>query len=170
MTGLFLTALHTLIRLIIKLPCIVLVLVAQSWPTLCDPMDCSPPGSTVQEIFQTRILEWLPFSSPVHRGSLFSTSSPSFVICVLFDDGCSDRCERHLIMILICIFLMISDDEDLFIHLLTICGLYVLIVYMKYLISTGPFNLGPILLGKRVFCTSFYKFKSLCMDLLTQQI
>ena len=38
-----------------------LVLVAQSWPTLCDPMDCSPPGSTVHEIFQTRILEWVSF-------------------------------------------------------------------------------------------------------------
>ena len=37
----------------------VLVLVAQLWPTRCDPMDCSPPGSTVHEIFQTRILEWL---------------------------------------------------------------------------------------------------------------
>ena len=34
---------------------------AQSCPTLCDPMDCSPPGSAVQEILQARILEWLPF-------------------------------------------------------------------------------------------------------------
>ena len=36
---------------------LVLVLVAQSCPTLCDPMDCSPPGSSVHEIFQARILE-----------------------------------------------------------------------------------------------------------------
>ena len=35
------------------------VLVAQSCPTLCDPMDCSPPGSFVHEIFQARILEWV---------------------------------------------------------------------------------------------------------------
>ena len=27
-------------------------------PTLCDPRDCSPPGSSVHEIFQARILEW----------------------------------------------------------------------------------------------------------------
>ena len=33
--------------------------VAQSCPTLCDPMDCSPPGSSVHEIFQARILEWI---------------------------------------------------------------------------------------------------------------
>ena len=32
--------------------------VAQPCPTLCDPMDCSPPGSSVQGIFQARTLEW----------------------------------------------------------------------------------------------------------------
>ena len=32
--------------------------VAQSRPTLSDPMDCSPPGSSVHGIFQTRVLEW----------------------------------------------------------------------------------------------------------------
>ena len=39
------------------------VLVAQSCLTLCDPMDCSPPGSSVHGISQARILEWvvLPF-------------------------------------------------------------------------------------------------------------
>ena len=35
------------------------VLFAQSCPTLCDPMDCSPPGFCVHEIFQARILEWV---------------------------------------------------------------------------------------------------------------
>ena len=33
------------------------MLVAQSCPTVCDPMDCSPPGSCVHGIFQARILE-----------------------------------------------------------------------------------------------------------------
>ena len=32
--------------------------VAQSCPTLRDPMDCSPPGSSIHGIFQTRVLEW----------------------------------------------------------------------------------------------------------------
>ena len=32
--------------------------VAQSCPTLCDPMDCSLPGSSVHGIFQARVLEW----------------------------------------------------------------------------------------------------------------
>ena len=33
--------------------------VAQSCPTLCDPTDCSPPGSSVHGIFQARVLEWV---------------------------------------------------------------------------------------------------------------
>ena len=40
------------------------VLVAQSCPTLCDPMDCSPPGSSVHGILQERTLEWVAISSP----------------------------------------------------------------------------------------------------------
>ena len=30
----------------------------QLCPTLCDPMDCSSPGSSVHRIFQARVLEW----------------------------------------------------------------------------------------------------------------
>ena len=36
--------------------------VAQSCPTLCDPMDGSLPGSTVHGIFQARVLEWAAIS------------------------------------------------------------------------------------------------------------
>ena len=36
---------------------------AQSCPSLFDSMDCSPPGSSIQEIFHVRILKWL-FPSP----------------------------------------------------------------------------------------------------------
>ena len=32
--------------------------VAQSSPTLSDPVDCSPPGSSIYGIFQARVLEW----------------------------------------------------------------------------------------------------------------
>ena len=32
--------------------------VAQSCPTLSDPMDCSPPGSSIHGIFQARVVEW----------------------------------------------------------------------------------------------------------------
>ena len=42
--------------------------VAQSCLTLRDPMDCSPPGSSVHEIFQARVLEWgaIAFSDDIH--------------------------------------------------------------------------------------------------------
>ena len=41
-----------------------ILLISQSCPTLCDPMDCSLPGSSVHGILQARILEWvaIPFS------------------------------------------------------------------------------------------------------------
>ena len=41
--------------------------VAQSCPTLGDPMDCSPPGSSVHGIFQSRVLKWaaIAFSDTV---------------------------------------------------------------------------------------------------------
>ena len=38
--------------------------VAHSCPTLCDPVDCSLPGSSVHRILQARILEGLPFPPP----------------------------------------------------------------------------------------------------------
>ena len=45
------------------------VLVAQSCPTLCDPMDSNSPGSSVHGILQARILEWvaIPFSRGFSR-------------------------------------------------------------------------------------------------------
>ena len=36
--------------------------VAQSYPTICDPVDCSPPGSSIHGILQARILEWFAIS------------------------------------------------------------------------------------------------------------
>ena len=41
--------------------------VAQLCPTLCDPMDCSPPSSSIHGILQARILEWVAIS--FSRGS-----------------------------------------------------------------------------------------------------
>ena len=38
------------------------VLVVQSCPTLFNPMDCSPPGSSVHGILQARILKWVAIS------------------------------------------------------------------------------------------------------------
>ena len=40
------------------------MLVTQSRPTLCDPMGCSPPGSSVHGVLPARILKWIAISSP----------------------------------------------------------------------------------------------------------
>ena len=48
-------------------------LVAQLCLTLYNPMDCSPPGSSVQGIFQAKILEWIAisFSNNVYSTYIF---------------------------------------------------------------------------------------------------
>ena len=64
------------------------VIVTQSCPTLCNPTDCSPPGSSVHGILQARTLEWVarPFSRkssqpgdrtrvPCIAGRFFTTSA-----------------------------------------------------------------------------------------------
>ena len=68
--------------------------VAHSCPTLYDPMDCSPPGSSIHGIFQTRVLEWgaIAFSESSSlsdtKSMLFLTSSRSFL--------CSIALARHV--------------------------------------------------------------------------
>ena len=52
--------------------------VAQSCPTLSDPMDCSLPGSSIHWIFQARVLEW---GAIAFSGSTFYTTS---IQCTLF--------------------------------------------------------------------------------------
>ena len=68
----------------------------QSCPTLCDPMDCSPPGSPVHETLQARMLEWVTISFPrgifltqssnpclLHLLHRFFTTSASYLLCVI---------------------------------------------------------------------------------------
>ena len=58
------------------------LLLSQSCPTLCNPMDCSPPGSSVHGILQARILEWV--AMPSSRGSSQSRDRTwvSYVSCI----------------------------------------------------------------------------------------
>ena len=49
--------------------------VAQSCPTLHDPMDCSPPGSSIHGIFQARVLEWGAIAFSVFFFFFFSVST-----------------------------------------------------------------------------------------------
>ena len=61
---------------------------AESCPALCDPMNCSPPGSSVLGIFQARILEWVAISfsrgSPPHRDQNFISCTGLFPRWILY--------------------------------------------------------------------------------------
>ena len=75
-------------------------LAAQLCQPLCEPVDCSPPGSSAQGISQARILEWVAISSsrrspqsryrpssPALVGGFFTTEPPGkliFSICFIF--------------------------------------------------------------------------------------
>ena len=54
----------------------------QSCLTLCDPMDCSPPGSSVHGILQTRILEWVAMPSSRGSSQPRDLTRVSYVSCI----------------------------------------------------------------------------------------
>ena len=60
--------------------------VAQSGPTLCDPMDCSLSGSFIHGIFQARVLEWIAisfsrgFSQPRNRTEVARIAGRRFTV------------------------------------------------------------------------------------------
>ena len=51
----------------LEFPLVVCAMLLQLCPTLCDPMDCNPPGSSANGILQARILEWV--TMPSSKGS-----------------------------------------------------------------------------------------------------
>ena len=74
-------------------------LAAQSCSTLCDPMDCSSPGSSVHGILQAKILKWVAI--PFSKGS----SQPrdrTQVSCVEADSLPAEPLERSLHSVYIC--------------------------------------------------------------------
>ena len=67
-------------------------MLTHSCRTLCDPMNCSLPGSSVHEIFQARILEWVAISYSIY-------------ICV-----------GVCVCVCVCIYKYKSMDRKIFIH------------------------------------------------------
>ena len=60
----------------------VYVRVTQSCLTLCDPKDCSPPGSSVHGVLQARVLEWFAFSFSKGPSRLRDQTQVSCVSCI----------------------------------------------------------------------------------------
>ena len=60
--------------------------VAQSCPTLSDPVDCSPPGSSIHGVFQARVLEWgaITFSETCLGKCYFKLNYAIFKILIFF--------------------------------------------------------------------------------------
>ena len=54
--------------------------VAQSCPTLSDPMDCSLPGSSVHGIFQARVLEWVATAFSPRKLQLNTKHTSEFIV------------------------------------------------------------------------------------------
>ena len=79
--------------------------VAQSCPTLSDPMDCSLPGSSIHGIFQARVLEWgaIAFSQTVYRGNIFN------IIKAIYDKPTAKICNGEKLKA----FLLRSDSVNI---------------------------------------------------------
>ena len=80
--------------------------VAQSCLTLSDPIDCSPPGSSIHGIFQARVLEWgaIAFSDEARESNINNTNSyclwRAYSMCdciILSVTPCGLYCDCHLI-------------------------------------------------------------------------
>ena len=57
----------------------------QSYPTLSDPMGCSPPGSSIHGIFQARVLEWgaIAFSREKYSNCLIISIASGSLLCIV---------------------------------------------------------------------------------------
>ena len=64
----------------------VCVLVTQSCLTLCNPVDCSPPGSSVHGILQARMLEWVAVPFSTGSSQLWDQTQVSCIAGIFFTD------------------------------------------------------------------------------------
>ena len=106
-------------------------IVAQLYPTLCYTLDYSSPSSSVHEISQARILEWVAtyfsrgYSWPRDQTQVSCIAGRFFSIWAFREASTAVLVwcgmKRYLIVVSICISLMDNDFEHLFIYLLTFC-------------------------------------------------
>ena len=71
------------------------MLVAQLCPTVCHPMDCGPPGSSVQGILQARILEWVAI--PFSKGYSWPRDQSRQILYYLSHQRSPFECQNELI-------------------------------------------------------------------------
>ena len=90
----------------------------QSCPTLCDPMDSSPPGSSVHGILQARILEWvtISFSDLVAKSHLtlwnpMDRSPPGPSVHGVFS-GKNTRVDYHFLLLILTLQFVICFSQN----------------------------------------------------------
>ena len=66
--------------------------VAQSCPTLSDPMNCSPPGSSLHGIFQAGVLEWGAIAFSIQQLASYFTHSSEYMSVSQFPSSSSPLC------------------------------------------------------------------------------
>ena len=71
--------------------------VTQLCPTLCNPMDCSPPGSSVHGVLQARILEWIAMPSSKGSSRPRDQTGISYISCIWQVDSLPLRHQRSQI-------------------------------------------------------------------------
>ena len=62
--------------------------VTQSCPTLRNPMNCSPPGSSIHGIFQARVVEWGAIAFSMKRTLVFPILFSSYFFALITEEGC----------------------------------------------------------------------------------
>ena len=88
------------------------VLVTKLCPTLCNPMDCSPPGSSVHGILQARILEWvaIPFSRDLPtQEMILGLLRWGHILYHLSHQGSQSREEKGLIVRVTMLYIMFPE-------------------------------------------------------------
>ena len=65
--------------------------VAQSCLTLCDPMDCSPPGSSIHGVFQVRVLEWGAIALAIDKLCFLNSKNENLILIVHIFRFSSDK-------------------------------------------------------------------------------
>ena len=118
------------------------VWVAQSCSTLCYPMDCSPPDSSVHGISQAGVLEWVAIS--FSRGSS-QTRDWTWLLCLLHWQA--DSLPLHHLGSSLVARLITKYLEDFFLHLLmaswkypTVCDFFHLLTLLAYLSLNVPLS------------------------------